>query len=53
MLFFGNNDGIRGLFFVKSKHILLDIQVQYNLLTKVTPDEYINIKIKRDIYGLK
>ena len=36
---------------VKLNHIPLDIQVQYNLSTKVTPDDYIYIKIKRGMYG--
>ena len=37
---------------IKMKHISLNVQVQYNLSTKVTPDDYIYIQIKRSVYGL-
>ena len=38
---------------VKYKHIPEDIRIRYNLKTKVTKDDYVFIRIKKGMYGLK
>lgn len=38
---------------VKYKHIPEDIKKRYNLAEKVTSDDYIYIKIKKGMHGLK
>ena len=38
---------------VKYKHFPQDIKEKYNLHDRVTPDGYVYIKIKKEIYGLK
>ena len=38
---------------VKLKHIPEDIRIKYNLYDKVTSNEYVYIKIKKGMYGLK
>ena len=38
---------------VKLKHIPEDIRLKYNLYDKVTADDYIFLKIKKGMYGLK
>ena len=38
---------------VKYKHIPEDIRIRYNLKTKVTKDDYVFIRIEKDMYGLK
>ena len=38
---------------VQYKHILEDIRSRYNLHTKVTTNNYIHIRIRKGVYGLK